>query len=102
MGEGSSNSSVILNMGHWRHTGAAETMCCVNCDTQIADINSFCDTNKKPETETASTTAHFFEGVEKNLEVWFTNAIADKVETADSDLRNIPRCVDRKSSKRKQ
>jgi len=35
------------------------------------------------------TSTHFFEGVEKNLEVWFTNSVDD---TAESDLRKIPRC----------
>jgi len=35
-----------------------------------------------------SNNAHFFEGVEKNLEVWFTNSNGD---TEHSDLRLIPR-----------
>ena len=35
-----------------------------------------------------SNNTHFFEGVEKNLEVWFTNSNGD---TEHSDLRLIPR-----------
>ena len=35
-----------------------------------------------------SNNTHFFEGVEKNLEVWFTNSSGD---TEHSDLRLIPR-----------
>ena len=35
-----------------------------------------------------SNNTHFFEGVEKNLEVWFTSSNGD---TAHSDLRLIPR-----------
>jgi len=38
---------------------------------------------------TLETTTHFFEGVEKNLEVWFTNSDRN---TAEADLRKIPRC----------
>ena len=37
---------------------------------------------------TLETTTHFFEGVEKNLEVWFTNSDRN---TAEADLRKIPR-----------
>ena len=37
---------------------------------------------------TLETTTHFFEGVEKNLEVWFTNSDGN---TAEADLRKIPR-----------
>ena len=36
------------------------------------------------------TSAHFFEGVEKNLEVWFTKSDGD---TSEADLRKIPRLV---------
>ena len=39
---------------------------------------------------TLETTTHFFEGVEKNLEVWFTNSDRN---TAEADLRKIPRLV---------
>ena len=39
---------------------------------------------------TLETNTHFFEGVEKNLEVWFTNSDRN---TAEADLRKIPRLV---------
>ena len=42
---------------------------------------------------TLETTTHFFEGVEKNLEVWFTNSDRN---TAEADLRKIPRLVQQK------
>ena len=37
------------------------------------------------------TQTQFFEGVEKNLEVWFTNSDGD---TSGADLRKIPRLVE--------
>ena len=51
-----------------------------------------CDEDGGPlaiiEATAPSNNTHFFEGVEKNLEVWFTNSNGD---TEHSDLRLIPR-----------
>ena len=63
------------------------------CDLLTNSKEENCDDNKVVDTRsamdnTAVNNTHFFEGVEKNLEVWFTNSSGD---IGQSDLRLIPR-----------
>ena len=67
------------------------------CDTSLCDPVSKSSINFQDNSDVPSanktannTVAHFFEGVEKNLEVWFTNTSNGRT-SAESDLRNIPR-----------
>ena len=67
------------------------------CDTSLCDpvsksIINFQDNSDVPSANKTSNNSvtHFFEGVEKNLEVWFTNTRNGRT-SAESDLRNIPR-----------
>ena len=62
-----------------------ETALVSSCDLVYKENQSAISNSAKETTNTC-----FFEGVEKNLEVWFTNSNED---IKDADLRNIPRCA---------
>ena len=80
------NNAVIHNNHHY--DGDNDTSCDLVCK-QINGIDKVTvDTSAKGTQGNSTSTTPFFEGVEKNLEVWFTNSSS---QTVDADLRNIPR-----------
>ena len=80
------NDAVIHNTHHYDEDDTS-------CDLVYKQTNGIdsiiVDTSAKgTQGNSTTSTTPFFEGVEKNLEVWFTNSPS---QTVDGDLRNIPR-----------
>ena len=76
------NNAVIHNNHHYDDDNDT------SCDLVCKQINGIVDKSAKGTQGNSTSTTPFFEGVEKNLEVWFTNSSS---QTVDADLRNIPR-----------
>ena len=80
------NNAVIHNN---HHDDDNDTSCDLVCKLNNGIDKATVDTSaKRTQGNSTTSTTPFFEGVEKNLEVWFTNSSS---QSDDCDLRNIPR-----------
>ena len=84
---------MVVRPGDSGDTGPSvihDTVVSASENSIVSSCDLVCKENLSAISAKETTNTSFFEGVEKNLEVWFTNSNED---IKNSDLRNIPRCA---------